>query len=111
MAKVIVKRRRRKKGEQPNLEIITPLKTYDEISDAYAFIFTNAKAGKLDRQMVDSMNSTVNGSAAILKYRLDAAKLWQRALEKKTWEHLARVASIPGISLAIAQQVIEPSKA
>ena len=110
MAKVIVKRRK-KKGNDLEVEIIKPLKTYDDLSEAYSFIFTKASEGKLDRQMVDALNSTANGAASVLKMRLDSARLFQRALEKKTVEVLARVASIPGISLAIAQQVIEPSKA
>lgn len=60
------------------------LKTVNEISDAYEWLFNAQKEGKIDAKTADALNTTLKGLTYLcVKLRMDAAKLMIQAQMKK----------------------------
>lgn len=68
----------------PETKRVRPLRTPDDLIDAYEWLFTEQESGKMDGKTADALNTTLKGATYIRgKLRLDAAKIIIQAQIKK----------------------------
>lgn len=63
--------------------ITIKLRTVDDSYAANEWVFNQRLAGKIDDKTTDSLNTTLKGTNALHKLRLDAAKLMLQAHVRK----------------------------
>lgn len=59
------------------------LKTLEDIETAHEYVFNQQVSGKIDAKTADALNTTLKGSVALKKLRLEVGKLYYLSQVKK----------------------------